>query len=269
MGLCTVCSQSAGMFRSMHPDCKAEIEVKAQKEAGVIAQNRAALNAFLENGGDVIEGLARPLVLDCFVHRVARLACASGNTEWDKIPHLGKLVTAYDIQEGEVEKSKWFQYIQLLCVDDLNKNQCPERMNVTVPFSFEKGERLAWAWTGVIFAEEQTVRTGSSYGGLSLRVAPGLYVHGGQSAPRSATGLVPLDQQGVLAVTDRALYYKGVHHLIKLKYKNLISFNYYIDGVGVWKEAESAKEQVFIVGDDHGWFAYCLVASLAEVNKKS
>jgi len=44
-------------------------------------------------------------------------------------------------------------------------------------------------------------------------------------------------------------------------YSKIVSFTPYSDGIGIQRDAASAKPQTFVTGD--GWFIYNLVVNLA------
>jgi hypothetical protein len=46
-------------------------------------------------------------------------------------------------------------------------------------------------------------------------------------------------------------------------YDKIVSFTPYSDGIGIQRDAQTAKPQVFVTGD--GWFTYNLIANLAKV----
>ncbi|HBT49507.1 MAG TPA: hypothetical protein DEA61_06725 [Caldanaerobacter subterraneus] len=67
---------------------------------------------------------------------------------------------------------------------------------------------------------------------------------------------------GILAVTTKHLYFYGKIKSFRVPYSKIVSFTPYSDGIGIQRDAASAKPQTFVTGD--GWFIYNLVVNLAK-----
>ncbi len=133
-----------------------------------------------------------------------------------------------------------------------------------IPFNFQRSETLYWLFRDVPYYEERvrTERRGG-YGGVTFRLLNGVYYSAGnfqsRSVEESATEYV---DRGLLGITDRHLYFAGSSERFRIRYDRVVAFDYYSDGIGVTKEAASARPQSFLMGD--GWFAYNLVTELAQ-----
>ena len=66
---------------------------------------------------------------------------------------------------------------------------------------------------------------------------------------------------GLLITTDRNIYFVGPVKSMRILYAKILSFESFRDGVGVFRDAASARLQVFVTGD--GWFTYNLLTNLA------
>jgi hypothetical protein len=55
-------------------------------------------------------------------------------------------------------------------------------------------------------------------------------------------------------VTDKNIYFTGPRKSLRLPYRKIVSFEPFSDGVGVMRDAATAKPQIFVTGD--GWFTY-------------
>ncbi|MBE0069320.1 hypothetical protein F3K46_09925 [Thermoanaerobacterium thermosaccharolyticum] len=66
---------------------------------------------------------------------------------------------------------------------------------------------------------------------------------------------------GILAVTTKHIYFYGPIRSFRAPYTKIVSFAPYSDGIGIQRDAASAKPQIFLTGD--GWFLYNLVINLA------
>ena len=126
-----------------------------------------------------------------------------------------------------------------------------------------KSEQLVWIMEDVDYHEVVTrrERRGTSHG-LSIRVAKGLYYRPGmfRSHVREWEETVHLDT-GLLGITSKHLYFHGRRKRFRIRYDRIVSFEPYDDGLGVMRDAQTAKPQSFRTGD--GWFTYNLVTNLA------
>ena len=68
---------------------------------------------------------------------------------------------------------------------------------------------------------------------------------------------------GMLGLTTKHLYFAGARKKFRVRYDKIVSFEPYSDGLGIMRDAQTAKPQTFRTGD--GWFAYNLAANLAQI----
>lgn len=141
----------------------------------------------------------------------------------------------------------------------------PQRLTFDgpVPFNLMKSEQLVWLIEDVDYHEVVTrrQRRGTSHG-LSIRVAKGLYYRPGmfRSQVHEWEETVHVDT-GLLGVTSKHIYFHGGRKRFRIRYDRIVSFDPYQDGIGVMRDAQTAKPQSFRTGD--GWFIYNLVTNLA------
>ena len=130
---------------------------------------------------------------------------------------------------------------------------------------FQKGEQVVWAFLGAQFLEDKVRRqfVGGSRG-VSIRVMKGVYYRvgafKGHTIERTERVLV---DTGALVVTQKNLYFAGPRKALRVPFSKIISFEPFDDGIGILREAATAKPQVFVTGD--GWFTYNLVVNLARL----
>ena len=72
--------------------------------------------------------------------------------------------------------------------------------------------------------------------------------------------------QGGFVVTDKNLYFAGSQKSLRIGFAKILSFERFSDGIGVMRDATTAKPQIFVTGD--GWFTYNLVTNLALVSRR-
>ena len=68
---------------------------------------------------------------------------------------------------------------------------------------------------------------------------------------------------GWVILTSKNIYFAGSQKSLRLPYKKIVSFEPYSDGMGIMRDAATAKTQVFVTGD--GWFTYNAVINLAQL----
>ena len=130
-----------------------------------------------------------------------------------------------------------------------------------------KSEQLVRVIQGVDYLETVTrrERRGTSHG-VSIRVARGLYYSPRQfrSRPIEWEETVHADT-GLLGLTTKHLYFAGARKRFRVRYDKIVSFEPYSDGLGIMRDAQTAKPQTFRAGD--GWSAYNLAANPAQIKR--
>jgi hypothetical protein len=68
---------------------------------------------------------------------------------------------------------------------------------------------------------------------------------------------------GVLGITNKHIYFAGPMKSFRIAYNKIVSVAPFSDGIGVVRDAATAKPQIFVTGD--GWFTYNLATNLAQL----
>ena len=137
--------------------------------------------------------------------------------------------------------------------------------SVQHPFNLMKSERLVWLFADVDYIETKTMRErqGTSHG-VSIRVAKGLYYRPGTFRSRVHEWEVNVHlDTGLLGVTTKHLYFHGPRKRFRMRFDKIVSFEPYADGLGIMRDTQTAKPQMFSVGD--GWFIYNLVTNISQL----
>jgi hypothetical protein len=145
------------------------------------------------------------------------------------------------------------------------------------PFNLRSGETPLFFFGSVVYAKETVSRSyQGGYGGLSVRLARGMYYHfGGFKGQRTdASTLKEIDYGGMLLTTQN-IYFGGDHTTFRIPYTNVVSFRPHSDGIGIFRD--SAQAEVFTVleanpngGDPvsarpiFGWFLFNMAHFLAQ-----
>jgi hypothetical protein len=139
-----------------------------------------------------------------------------------------------------------------------------------ISFNLQKNEIVVWVFKDINYLEQKT-RThyvGGSQG-VSMSV-PGLkgvrYRVGNFKGERISTQETVDMGNGTLVVTNKHIYFTGASKTFKVAFNKIVSFTPYTNGVGIQRDALTAKPQSFITGD--GWFIYNLFVILADKEKQ-
>ena len=156
--------------------------------------------------------------------------------------------------------------VQAAVIRDVTRGVIPQRQRVNgaVPFNLMKSEQHVWVIQGVDYLETVVRRERrGAYHGVSIRVARGLYYSPRQfrSRPIEWEETVHADT-GLLGLTAEHLYFAGARKKFWVRYDKIVSFEPYSDGLGIMRDAQTAKPQTFRTKG--GWFAYNLAANLAQ-----
>ena len=170
------------------------------------------------------------------------------------LDHFG--LTTQDVNRNGAHTS----VVQAAVIRDVIRGIIPQRQNINgaIPFNLMKSGKLVWVIQDVDYLETvvRRERQGTSHG-LSIRVARGLYYRPStfRSRPIEWEETVHADTD-LLGLTTKHLYYAGSRKKFRVRYDRIVSFDPYEDGLGIMRDAQTAKPQTFRTGD--GWFAYNL-----------
>jgi hypothetical protein len=173
----------------------------------------------------------------------------------------------FDLDQAAVNANgAYTNMIKSAVIREAAEGLIPERLNLETrpPFNLMKSEQLVWVIDGVGYYEVKTrrERRGTSHG-VSIRVAKGLYYSPRTFRSRAVEWEETVHEDtGLLGVTSKHIYFHGPRKRFRIRYDRIVSFDPYEDGIGVMRDAQTAKPQEFRTGD--GWFIYNLVTNLAQ-----
>ena len=70
---------------------------------------------------------------------------------------------------------------------------------------------------------------------------------------------------GIMGVTNKHIYFAGSIKSFRINYSKIVSFTPYNDGIGIQKDAQTAKPQIFKMQD--GWFSYNLLQNASKIEE--
>ncbi len=287
MGDCIYCGKPAGFLKTSHKECKEAFETeKRQKEALYQEghQEMIELVSSTINHGNPLDSLEQQL------HGLAEAHSIDPSqikrelvTGWEKAvqtaledrvlsveeeTRLSTFADRFGLSQVDLDTNgSYTQMIQAGVLRDILDGKLPERIKVegNLPFNFQKSEQLIWVFQGVKYYEQKTRReyVGGSKG-ASVRVAKGFYLRTSsfKGHPVEKTETVHMGT-GILGVTSKHIYFSSGQKSFRIPYSKIVSFQPYSDGIGIQRDAATAKPQTFVTGQ--GWFTYNLISNLAQM----
>ena len=179
---------------------------------------------------------------------------------------LNSFAGVLDLDQTELNRSGAVARAQMgVALREVSEARIPQQTIIgDLPFNFQKSEKCAWVFQGVDFYEERSRRSfeGGSRG-VNVRVAKGVYIR--QSAFKGhsvvTTSMEHIDS-GLLALTTKHLYFAGNRGSHRVPYAKIVSFHAHTDGLGIERDAATAKPRVYKLTD--GWFAYNMARLLSD-----
>jgi hypothetical protein len=276
MGDCSYCGKPAGFLHSKHKECEAAHVDGQSKIAAAIdtafssAALPDALLPFVSHTGEaafVGQSEQRELLVNGWSRALDRFL-EHGLPDDAEQARLMRFKQMFGLTDQELSAPNAFpRLVKASTLYDLAQGKIPRRFNITgnLPLNLHKDEILVWAFWNTAYIEDMTHReyVGGS-AGMSVRVMKGLYFHTSafHGKPIDVTTTRRVDS-GLFAVTSKNIYFAGTHKSMRIPYTKIVSFQSYSDGIGLVRDAASAKRQAFLTGD--GWFVYNLVTNLAKL----
>ena len=273
MGKCKFCGKSAGLFKKVHNECK------LKNKQGLEALEKK-LDKFTEDNPclikiDELKEIANQSYIplnkldEILVNKYVNLLdffLDDGILTIDEEKVLENFQNNLAISQDKLEaKDALSRTLRSAIIRDLiNGDEFKNRLNISgnLPFKFQKNEYLVWLFQNVELFEQRTKTTyeGSSQG-LSFKITKGVYYRTSsfKGHPVKTTNIVPI-AEGMLALTNKHLYFSSGLKSFRIKYEKIISIDPYSDGIGITKDGVTAKPQIFKNID--GWFIYNFIQNI-------
>jgi len=274
MGICQYCGGDAGVFRKVHKQCGERADSGRAQLLAAVAQSvfgpveSASFMTYL--GGIAKESLLGDadirLALVSGWERAVDAALEDDVFTSDEERSLVEFAATMGLSQDDLDvRGAYMRVVKAAVIRDVLDGGLPQRLGFDgpLPFNLQKGEVVVWVFPGVTYHEQQT-RTeyvGGSQG-MSVCVMSGVYyrVGGFRGHPVQTSGTVSVSN-GLLGVTDKHIYFASPQKTFRIKYDKIVAFTPYSDGIGLQRDAQTAKPESFTTGD--GWFTYNLIANLA------
>jgi hypothetical protein len=276
MGNCIYCGKPAGFFKKKHSACEILYQngwktmIETAKKSVVSDKGFNSLLPQLNNIATksyISKDKIREVLIKGWSNAVTDFL-EDGVLSEDEENHLNEFQEHFDLSQSELDSSGSFtKIVKAAILKEILDGKIPEKINIegNLPFNLQKTETIIWLFQNVEYYEEKTRRHFEGcHQGLSIRVAKGLYYRAGafKGYPVEKTEIVPIDI-GLMGITNKHIYFTGDRKSFRVKYDKIVSFTPYDDGIGIQRDAASAKPQIFKTND--GWFSYNLISNLAQI----
>lgn len=310
MGICRYCGQSAGWFRDVHNTCAISCQQGCEQVTSVVASTiKDKVNLptghpdtedwYSEFASQVWSDLQRTVQKLTSEHSIpsddlrkalregwstgsATLAVAEPlhPEKWEIAADLFKLMgfTKEDLLRTDGMTAA---YLSMVLWSVMIGDQPTLFLSEVQPhpFNLRDGEIPLIFFGSVVYSKETTSRSyQGGYGGMSVRLARGMYYHfGGFQGQRIDTSTLTEVDYGGMLLTTQNIYFGGVHTNFRIPYEHVISFRAHSDGIGIFRDSANARAEVFRVlernpngGDPvnarpmFGWFLFNMAHFLAQ-----
>lgn len=276
MGNCRFCNQPAGFLRSKHSECAAKFErssssistlalsaLTSGKELAALKQESASI----ARDGLVDDRELKVRLVEAWRQAVDRFL-EDGVLDEKEESRLVAYKEFFALHDSDLDyKGHLTKTVKAAVLRDLMEGKLPTRVSIegNVALNLQKNEGIIWAFPNTEYLEDKTRRSyvGRSTG-ISVRIMKGVYYREGafRGHPVEHTERVSYGK-GVLVVTNKHIYFQGQGKSFRIPFAKIVSFEPYSNGIGVMRDAATAKPQLFINGD--GWFIYNVVSNLGSV----
>jgi hypothetical protein len=283
MGNCKYCGKPAGFLRSKHTECEQQhiqrtriVEDGKQRIVTEVSRSIRGSGDF-----DELEKTISEIVKSSFVPNSERnvLLVKAWEESVDQLLEDGVLdekeeyrliqfKDQFGLSQSDLDKNGAFtKIVKAAILRDVLNGIIPKRMEISgnFPINFQKGEQIIWAFPNSRYLEDKkSVRYVGSSHGVSIRVLRGVYYRVGafRGHPIENIERIHLDT-GWVVITNKHIYFSGPRKSVRVPYAKIVSFEPFNDAIGVMRDAQTAKPQIFVTGD--GWFTYNLVTNLAKL----
>jgi len=276
MGDCIYCGKPAGFLRKVHKECKQKHEQgkseivslvsKLGSEGGDLKHLEVSIKD-ITSSNYINTSMLNTLILSGW-EKAVEVAFDDGVLTKEEEIALSELKQYFNLSQQDLDKNEAFsKIVKGAILRDILEGKLPERVEIdgNLPFNLQKTEKLIWVFQDVDYYEEKTrTRYVGGSQGVSVRIAKGLYYRTGAfKGERVQTSETIHADTGLLGVTNKHVYFAGSSKSFRINYNKIVSFEPFSDGIGIQRDAQTAKPQSFLTGD--GWFTYNLIANLAQM----
>lgn len=279
MGICKFCGESAGWFKEVHAACADSCREGCEDIVGAVSstiKDKLQLPAGHPETPDWYAGFASKIWIELkqtvdqltiehrvppdYVRKALRKGWSTGTHDlavaepmnpnlWSVITRLDGLMGFTDQDLRSTDGFLAASFSMLLWSVMIHGDPTPFASVQPHPFNLQAGEILLIFLGSVVYSKETVSRSyQGAYGGMSVRLARGMYYHFGgfRGQPIDTSMLKEIDYGGML-VTTRCLYFGGDHTNFRIPYDHVVSSRPQSDGIGLFRSNANARAEVFTV----------------------
>ena len=276
MGDCIYCGQPAGFLRRAHGHCKDNHDRGKSQIVGLVSRVSSEDVDYQRLRADIKEiasssRMRRDTIRACVVagyeNAVERALDDHVMTEEEQ-ERLHELQRQMSLSQNALNRNGAYdRVVKAGVLRDVVNGVVPQGIQFVggIPFNLQKSETLVWVFQDVDYYEVKTKTkfVGGSRG-VSVRVTKGVYYRvGGFKGERVQESATVHVDTGLMGLTTKHIYFAGSSKRFRINYRKIVTFETFSDGIGVQRDAQTAKPQSFRTGD--GWFTYNMVANLAQM----
>ena len=276
MGNCVYCKQPAGFLLSKHEECRNRHErgrldiialVSEVALTGKVSTNlKSAINQ-IALSSHIGSSEKKELIVLGWEDAVNKAFEGGFLSEEEEKP-LFAVKEYFSLSQDELDNNGAFTKVAKGCVSrDILEGKFPERIHTygMLPFNLQKAEKLAWVFKDVEYYEVNVrVRYLGGSQKTRARIAKDIYyrAQGFNDDEVQMPEVIHADT-GLMGVTNKHIYFSGPSKKFRIDYDKIVTFDLFADGIGVQRDTETAKPQVFVTDD--GEFTYNLITNLAQM----
>ncbi len=274
MGMCKFCGSNAGFLRGEHSECRTKYDtgveylVQAYNSMAMGMEDSAAMDTYLERvmvDARIGEDVQREALVRGWRSAVDDALSDHLLTE-DERQNLDTYRDRFSLSDSEMDGDGHMTkmaHAGILQDARMGIYHVTQDEKLRTGFNFQKSEELVWLFPNSEYYEERVRRERQGgHGGVSVRVARGVYYNTGRFNSRTVeTTVTEHMDTGTVGITTKHIYFGGKSKKFRVNYSRIMAFDPFTDGIGIMREAQTARPQKFKTG--HGWFIYNLVTMLA------
>lgn len=176
------------------------------------------------------------------------------------------VVNVFDIEQDKLNSlSNYEKLVKAGVLRDVIEGIISTRIRIdgSLPFNLQKSEQIIWVFSEVKYYEVKTkVKYVGGSSGMSVKVMKGVYLrtssYKGRPIEYSETTLIG---QGLMGITQKHIYFSSPQKSFRVPFSKIVTYEPYSDGIGIQRDAQTAKPQIFVTGD--GWFTNNLIKNVS------
>jgi hypothetical protein len=275
MGDCKYCGQPAGFMRSQHSECRDKHDAATKRipqafgkwvEDVYPAADFCRDTRNFAKANFVGEDELRSLTLSAFELAIDK-ALADHLLTSEEEDRLASLLREFGLTTNDLVPPSGERLIKGAILKDLDEGKVPVRVKIDghIPLNLARDEKLIWVFQGATFF---TMRSKTTYHGrsqgVSIRLMKGVYYRVGDfKGEPIRVEYLSEEATGLLAVTNRAVYFYSPSKTFKIVAKKIIAVDAFSDGISITPDGANPRARLFKIDDP--WFAANVITRLNQL----